>query len=157
MTGERAFAQSLPWQTQLMMSVKPFITRNFTYSCQGLLPNLLCYWHQCHLYGCRHHILRPTATLCVDDQQRSNMQFPGDQTCVERGNSAVERRTRSRGNSGLNRFCCHFKTCAFSFYPRRPSTLTCINEYLAIYSGGDNFIWLKDANPIRFAHQEDTQ
>ena len=33
--------------------------------------------------------------------------------------------------------CYGFEVWAFSFSPRHPSSLTCINEYLAISSGGN--------------------
>ena len=48
---------------------------------------------------------------------------------VERGISAVECRTSSPGSNPL---CCHFRVWAFSFSPRHPSSISCINEYLAI-------------------------
>ena len=47
--------------------------------------------------------------------------------------SAVECRTR-------NPVCCHFEVQTIVFSPRHPSSLSCINEYLAIDSGGN--IWM---------------
>ena len=55
---------------------------------------------------------------------------------VERGSSVVERRTRNRENPGSNLRCYRFEVWAFSFTSRRLSRLSCINEYLAIDSGG---------------------
>ena len=47
----------------------------------------------------------------------------------------VERRTRNREKSGSNP---PFATVSkFEHFPRRPSPLSCINEYLAIDSGGN--------------------
>ena len=55
---------------------------------------------------------------------------------VERGSSVVESRTRNREGPGSNLICYRFKVWAFSFSSRRLSRLSCINEYLAIDSGG---------------------
>ena len=49
----------------------------------------------------------------------------------------VECRTRNRENPGSNPRCYRFEVWAFSFTPRRLSRLSCINEYLAIDSGGN--------------------
>ena len=49
----------------------------------------------------------------------------------------VERRTRNRENPGSNPLCYRFEVWAFSFTSRRLSRLSCINEYLAIDSGGN--------------------
>ena len=49
----------------------------------------------------------------------------------------VECRTRNRESPGSNPRCYRFEVWAFSFTSRRLSRLSCINEYLAIDSGGD--------------------
>ena len=49
----------------------------------------------------------------------------------------VECRTRNRESPGSNPRCYRFEVWAFSFTSRRLSRLSCINEYLAIYSGGN--------------------
>ena len=56
---------------------------------------------------------------------------------VERGSSVVECRIRNRESPGSNPLCYHFEDWAFSFSSRRLSQLICINEYLAIDSGGN--------------------
>ena len=48
----------------------------------------------------------------------------------------VECRTRNRESPGSNPRCYRFEVWAFSFTSRRLSRLSCINEYLAIDSGG---------------------
>ena len=55
---------------------------------------------------------------------------------MERSSSVVECRTRNRESSGSNPLCYRFEVWAFSFISRRLSRLSCINEYLAIDSGG---------------------
>ena len=55
---------------------------------------------------------------------------------VERGSSVVECWTRNRESLGSNHLCYRFEVWAFSFSSRRLSQLSCINEYLAIDSGG---------------------
>ena len=55
---------------------------------------------------------------------------------VERGSSVVECWSRNRGEPGFeSSLCCHFKVWAFLFSSQRPSSLSCINEYLAIDTG----------------------
>ena len=49
----------------------------------------------------------------------------------------VECRTRNRESPGSNPRCYLFEVWAFSFTSRRLSRLSCINEYLAIDSGGN--------------------
>ena len=49
----------------------------------------------------------------------------------------VECRSRNRESPGSNPRCYRFEVCAFSFTSRRLSRLSCINEYLAIDSGGN--------------------
>ena len=49
----------------------------------------------------------------------------------------VECRTRNRESPGSNPHCYRFEVWAFSFTSRRLSRLSCINEYLAIDSGGN--------------------
>ena len=49
----------------------------------------------------------------------------------------VECRTRNRESPGSNPRCYRFEVWAFSFTSRRLSRLRCINEYLAIDSGGN--------------------
>ena len=49
----------------------------------------------------------------------------------------VECRTRNRESPGSNPRCYGFEVWAFSFTSRRLSRLSCINEYLAIDSGGN--------------------
>ena len=53
-----------------------------------------------------------------------------------RGSSEVECRTCNQESPGSNPLCYRFEDWAFSFSPRRPSSLSCINEYLATDSGG---------------------
>ena len=55
---------------------------------------------------------------------------------VERGSSAIECRAHNRESPGSNLLCYRFRDWAFSFSPRCPSSLSCINEYLAIENGG---------------------
>ena len=55
---------------------------------------------------------------------------------VESGSSVVECRTRNRGCPSSNPLCYRFEVRAFSFSSRRLSPLSCINEYMAICSGG---------------------
>ena len=38
---------------------------------------------------------------------------------------------------GSNPLCCCFKALAFVLSPRRPGSLSCMNDYLAIDSGGN--------------------
>ena len=45
--------------------------------------------------------------------------------------------TRNRESPGSNPRCYRFEVWAFSFTSRRLSRLSCINEYLAIDSGGN--------------------
>ena len=49
----------------------------------------------------------------------------------------VECQTRNRESPGSNPRCYRFEVWAFSFTSRRLSRLSCINEYLAIDSGGN--------------------
>ena len=67
---------------------------------------------------------------------------PVSPTCIMsfrrcHGSSAVECRTRTRESPGSNPLCYRFEVWAFSFSPRCPSSISCINEYLAIDSGGN--------------------
>ena len=50
---------------------------------------------------------------------------------------SVECQTRNRESPGSNPRCYRFEVWAFSFTSRRLSRLSCINEYLAIDSGGN--------------------
>ena len=50
--------------------------------------------------------------------------------------SSVACWTLNRWNTASNQICCRFGHWAFSFSPRRPSSLSCVNEYMAIDSGG---------------------
>ena len=54
---------------------------------------------------------------------------------MEQRGSAVECRTRNRECPGSNPLCYCFKSLAFSFSPHRPSSLSRINEYLALDIG----------------------
>ena len=59
---------------------------------------------------------------------------------MERGSSVVECRTLNRVSTGSNPLWYHLEDWAFSFSPLTPlltDTLSCINEYLAIDSGGN--------------------
>ena len=56
----------------------------------------------------------------------------------EHGNSSVECRTRNLESPGSNPLCYRFEVWAFSFSPQCPSSLSCINEYLAVVDGGGN-------------------
>ena len=58
---------------------------------------------------------------------------------MERGSSVVECRTRNQVSPGVRiPLCYRFEDFAFSFSPLTPLlTQLCINEYLAIDSGGN--------------------
>ena len=56
---------------------------------------------------------------------------------IERGGFAVECWTRNRVSPCSNPLCYRFEDWAFSFRPRRPSSLSCVNGYLAI-DGDEN-------------------
>ena len=57
--------------------------------------------------------------------------------CVERSSSVVECRTRNRESPGSNPPLLPFRRLdIFRSLHRRPCSLSCINEYLAIDSGG---------------------
>ena len=56
---------------------------------------------------------------------------------MERGSRVVECWTRNRDNPRSNALCCSFEVGAFSFFPRCPSSLSCINESLAMDGGGN--------------------
>ena len=56
---------------------------------------------------------------------------------MERSSSAVESQTRNQVSPGSNPLCDRFKVWAFSFSPWHPSSLSCINEYLAVDSDGN--------------------
>ena len=57
---------------------------------------------------------------------------------VERGSSVVECWTLNRESPGsIPSFVTVSKFGFFSFCPRRPSPLSCINEYMVIDSGGN--------------------
>ena len=64
---------------------------------------------------------------------------------MERGSSAVERRTRNQMSPGSSPLCYRFEVWAFSFSSYRPSSLSCINEYLAIDGGGN----VSEYDPLR--------
>ena len=51
--------------------------------------------------------------------------------------STVECRIRNQESLDLNPLCYRFEVWAFWFSPRCHSSLSCINEYLAIDSGGN--------------------
>ena len=51
--------------------------------------------------------------------------------------SAVERPTLNRERA---RVCCHCETLAILFSPQRPSSVSCINEYLAIDNYGNMWV-----------------
>ena len=57
---------------------------------------------------------------------------------MELSSSAVECRIRNQESLGLNPLCCHLKVWAFSFSPRCPSSLICINEYMAMIDSRGN-------------------
>ena len=52
------------------------------------------------------------------------------------GHSCIVVRTWDIYLRGLESSCCHFETWAISFTPHCFSSLSCINEYLAIDSDG---------------------
>ena len=56
---------------------------------------------------------------------------------MERGSSAVECRTRNRESPGSNPLWYRLEVWAFAFSSRLLSRLSCINDYLAIDSGGN--------------------
>ena len=60
----------------------------------------------------------------------------GNETSVYH-NQLVECRTRNRESPGSNPRCYRLEVWEFSFTSRRLSRLSCINEYLAIDSGGN--------------------
>ena len=60
-----------------------------------------------------------------------------NKNCNETSTQLVECRTRNRESPGSNPRCYRFEVWAFSFTSRRLSRLSCINEYLAIDSGGN--------------------
>ena len=53
---------------------------------------------------------------------------------MERGSSAVERRTH---NPGFESHLLLFRSLAIFVLPRCPSSFSCINEYLAENAGGN--------------------
>ena len=77
----------------------------------------------------------------IDDCENSALVFSRCQFCVfvERGSImiAVERQACYRGSPNSNPLWYRFEVWAFSFSPQCPSSLSCINEYLAIDSGGN--------------------
>ena len=57
---------------------------------------------------------------------------------MERSSPVVECRTRNRESPGSNPLCYRFEDfCIFRSLHCRPCRLSCINEYLAIDSGGN--------------------
>ena len=56
---------------------------------------------------------------------------------VKRSRSAVECRTRNQESPGSNPLWYRFEVWSFSFSPRRPSSLSCINEQQAVDGGGN--------------------
>ena len=64
--------------------------------------------------------------------------------CKEHGNSAVECQALNRKGLGWNSLKLPF--WVFSFSPRRPSSLSCINECLAIDGGGNVSGWCSRSN-----------
>ena len=56
---------------------------------------------------------------------------------VERGSSVGRMPDSQSRDPGSNPRCYRFEVWAFSFTSRRLSRLSCINEYLAIDSGGN--------------------
>ena len=57
---------------------------------------------------------------------------------IDNWRQCIERRTNNRVSPGSNLLCYRFKIWAFTFSPRRPSPLSCINEYLS-YSVSSHF------------------
>ena len=53
---------------------------------------------------------------------------------TEPGNSAIECGLEIESPGSNSSLCYRFETWTFSFYSRHPSPLSCINEYLVIYS-----------------------
>ena len=56
---------------------------------------------------------------------------------MERGSSVVECRTRNQVTQVQIPLCYRFEDWAFSFSPLMVHSASCINEYLAIDSGGN--------------------
>ena len=56
---------------------------------------------------------------------------------MEPSGSAVECWTCNRDSPGSNSLCCRFEAWSFLFSPRCHSSLSGINEYVAIDSGGN--------------------
>ena len=63
---------------------------------------------------------------------------PYSEYLFERGSSVVECRTRNQVSPASNPpLCYRLEDWAYSFSPRRPNSLSCINEHLAVDSGGN--------------------
>ena len=62
---------------------------------------------------------------------------PADPAHGARYSSAVEYRTRNPESSCSNPLSYRLKARTLSFSPRRPSSFSCINEYLVIEIGGN--------------------
>ena len=99
-------------------------------------------------------LIRNTAILCIQPIYRSNKCFSFcANICIivniipryfilsfhlwSAVAQLVECRTRNRESPGSNPRCYRFEVWAFSFTSRSLSRLSCINEYLAIDSGGN--------------------
>ena len=77
-------------------------------------------------------------------------------THVSAGSSAVESRTRNQESPGSTFLCYCFEIWAFSFSPRCLSPLSCINEYVAIVSGGNmsNLVFVRNCSMARMLPRE---
>ena len=75
--------------------------------------------------------------VCVGIEAAEERYMRNISPSLQRGSSVVECPTRNRESPGSNPLCYRFEVWAFSFCSRRLSRLSCINEYLAIDSGGN--------------------
>ena len=86
----------------------------------------------------RYTSCRPTSYMTVQSSELATR--PLLQTSVEHDSSLVEHHTLNRGSLGSNPLCNCFGASAFLFPPQGPSSLSCIDEYLATVSGGNKYL-----------------
>ena len=104
-------------------------------------------WFQCFLHKCDTNVCTCMYVYIFLNSWKTN----GNLICtVERSSSVVERPTLKRDSPGSNPLCYYFEDWAFSFSPRRPSSLSCINEYPGIDSGGNGANSLRAVISISF-------
>ena len=68
----------------------------------------------------------------------------------------LECRTLNRETPGSNPFCYRFEVWVFLFSPRCLSPISCINEYLAIDSGGNvsDLVFARNCSVARIVSRE---